>query len=565
MEDKINILPKIDYYVKLLLKKRWVIITSFCIFMTAGIFLSVKLPEIYNAGTLIIVVPKSIPDKFVPSLQKQDTHEQILTIEQQIKSRSNIEKLIEKFKLFSGDEYVHMFPEDKIEIIRKKIVLKVTRSRGGIESFRIEYEGRDPKEVKDVVNWLATTFIDESVKLRESQVFGTNEFLSDELNLLRARLQVIESAIKDYRKEHYGELPEELSSNLAALQRLQEQLNEKQQNIRDAKNRLILTENQMAVSQFNPGESLIMPESGTDGENAETGNLSEADRIKDTLRQLKTKYTDQHPDVVRLTAMLSELAAASGETGGASENEADGNPEAEGAVTGPEKTEEMPGEDAIPGENSGENSMDASPFYFELMMQRDEVANEINTYREELKNVEEKIEKYEKRIEHTSRVEQELIDLNRNYTNLQRTYNNLLDKKLESDIAVNLEKKQKGEKFRVVDEAKLPQKPVAPNIRLIFAACILGGIGMGLAVVLLFDFIDNTIKIPEDIDSKLQIPLLSTIPEIRSSRHFFLHRVNQVLTGISLMIAFTLFSVFALFAIKGADRALELVKKVADL
>lgn len=561
MEDKINILPKIDYYVKLLLKKRWVIITSFCIFMVAGMFLSVTLPEIYNAGTLIIVVPKSIPDKFVPSLQEQDTHEQILTIEQQIKSRSNIEKLIEKFKLFSGDEYVHMFPEDKIDIIRKKIMLKVTRSRGGIESFRIEYEGRDPKEVKDVVNWLSTTFIDESVKLRESQVFGTNEFLSDELDSLRSRLQIIESAIKDYRKEHYGELPEELSSNLAALQRLQEQLNEKQQNIRDAKNRLILTENQMAVSQFNLGESLIMPESGTDGENAETGSVSEIDRIRDTLRQLKTKYTDQHPDVVRLTAMLSELEAASGEAGGLSENETDENPETEGAGTGPEKTEEMPGEDAIPGENS----MDASPFYFELMMQRDEITNEINTYREELKNVEEKIEKYEKRIEYTSRVEQELIDLNRNYTNLQRTYNNLLDKKLESDIAVNLEKKQKGEKFRVVDEAKLPQKPVAPNIRLIFAACILGGIGMGLAVILLFDFIDNTIKIPEDIDSKLQIPLLSTIPEIRASRHFFLHRVNQVLTGISLMIAFTLFSVFALFAIKGADRALELVKKVVDL
>ncbi|MEZ4526345.1 MAG: GNVR domain-containing protein [Desulfobacterales bacterium] len=545
MDEKSNILPKIDYYVKLVLKKRWLMIIPFCLAMSAGIYLSIKLPKVYKADTLIIVEPKSVPDKFVPSLQMQDTQEQISTIEQQIKSRSNIERLIEKFKLFSGPEYKgHMFIEDKIAIVIKRIMLKVNRSRGGIESFRIEYEDKEPEKVRDVVNWLATTFIDESVKLRELQVFETNKFLAEELAVLEGRLKEIESAIKKYRQQHYGELPEELASNLAALERLQTQLTEKQQNIRDAKNRLTLVENQIAMSGFNTEPSLILPleESKPAGDSS----VSEIDRMKDTLKQLKIKYTDRHPDVIRLTAMIERV-------------------EENLTEISEEHTESNTGDSDIPEKKDtpslDENTDTISPFHFELTLQSDRIKAELMKYVEENNKIQEQIQKYEKRIEMTPIVEQGLIDLNRNYTNLQRTYNNLLDKKLESDISVNMEKKQKGEKFRVVDRARLPQKPVSPDMKILFAICLAAGLGLGGGIIFLSDFVDNTLKIPEDVSSKLHVPLLAAIPEIQKKKDLVFHRMNQVFTAFSLILAFALFSVFGLFVLKGVDRVLEVAKR----
>ncbi len=545
MDEKSNILPKIDYYVKLVLRKRWLIIIPFCLAMSVGIYLSIKLPKVYKADTLIIVDPKSVPDKFVPSLQTQDTQEQINTIEQQIKSRSNIERLIEEFKLFSGPEYKgHMFIEDQIAIVIKRIMLKVNRSRGAIESFRIEYEDKEPEKVRDVVNWLATTFIDESVKLRELQVFETNKFLADELSVLEGRLKEIESSIKKYRQQHYGELPEELASNLATLERLQTQLSEKQQNIREAKNRLTLVENQIAMSRLNTQTSLILPleESKSSGD----ASVSEIDKMKAALKQLKTKYTDRHPDVIRLTHMIEQIEENLTEF---SEEHTEKNT---GSPNVPEKKNSLP---------LDENTDTISPFHFELMIQIDGIKAELMKYIEENNKIQEQIQQYEKRIEMTPIVEQGLIDLNRNYTNLQRTYNNLLDKKLESDISVNMERKQKGEKFRVVDRAKLPQKPVYPNMKILFAICLAAGFGIGGGGIFLFDFMDNTLKIPEDVSAKLHVPLLAAIPEIRETKHLIFHRLNQVITAFSLILAFSLFSVFGLFVFKGVDRTLEFVKR----
>ncbi len=565
MDEKTNILPKIDYYVKLVLKKRWLIIIPFCLSMAAGLYLSIKLPKIYKADTLIIVEPKSVPDKFVPSLQTQDTQEQISTIEQQIKSRSNIEKLIEEFKLFSGPEYKqHMFIEDKIAIVIKRIMLKVNRSRGGIESFRIEYSDKEPEKVMKVANWLATTFIDESVKLRELQIFETNKFLTEELANLRDRLQDIEFSIKEYRQEHFGELPEELASNLAALERLQAKMIEKQQTLRDAKNRMVLVENQIALSKFNAGTSLIMPAEESSQDFGKEP-VSEIYKMKETLKQMKMKYTDRHPDVIRLTAMIARIEEEN--TSQLSDTKEDilfHSDNAEESASDPSDAKQ---DTLSPSQNvenlltDGDTSA-SSPFDYELMAQRDGIKNEVHSYLEELKRIEEDIKKYEKRIETTPKVDQELIDLNRNYTNIQRTYNNLLDKKLESDIAVNMEKKQKGEKFRVVDRAKLPQKPVSPDLKILFAICLAAGLGLGGAIIFLSDFTDNTLKIPEDTFPKLHIPVLATIPEIQEKKHLIFHRINQVFTAFSMMLAFALLSVFGLFVLKGVDRTLEYLKKI---
>jgi uncharacterized protein involved in exopolysaccharide biosynthesis len=111
--------------------------------------------------------------------------------------------------------------EDKIASMRRRIHVDVTRSRRrGTESFSISFRGKDPVKIVQVVNTLATHFIDENLKVREAQAIGTSEFLDGELNSMRQKLEAVEEEMKKYRKKYMGELPEQLETNLRVLDRL---------------------------------------------------------------------------------------------------------------------------------------------------------------------------------------------------------------------------------------------------------------------------------------------------------------------------------------------------------
>ena len=104
--------------------------------------------------------------------------------------------------------------------------------------FSISFEGSIAERVAAVVNGLAVLFIDENLRVREAQAKDTNAFLEDELQAMREQLVIVEEKIKEYRKIHMGELPEQLETNLRMLDRLQIQLNQRQESLRSAKDSL---------------------------------------------------------------------------------------------------------------------------------------------------------------------------------------------------------------------------------------------------------------------------------------------------------------------------------------
>ena len=91
---------KLDYYINLIFKHRWLMIIPFCLAMIVGIYLALTLPKIYQASTLIMVEPQSVPSNFVREIISTDIDLRIATIKQQILSRTYIEKIIDKFKGF---------------------------------------------------------------------------------------------------------------------------------------------------------------------------------------------------------------------------------------------------------------------------------------------------------------------------------------------------------------------------------------------------------------------------------------------------------------------------------
>lgn len=551
MDDKEKLAAQIDYYVRLVLKKRWLLIIPFCMSMLVGIYLAISLPKVYSASNLILVVPKSVPDRYVPTVLETDVQDRINTIKQQIMSRSNLERLIEDLQLFSGPEYQDMYLVDKIDNIRKKTSVQVTKSRSGIDSFTIGYEGRDPKEVMQVVNRLADSFINESVKIMENEIIDTNQFLEEELANLAKRLKDVEASMEEYRKVHMGELPEELNSHLSTINRLQEQLSIKQESVRDAKNRISALEDRIAFVKSNTSNAGSLTSFSGNASNkspAEKPPLSDLEKLRAALKGLKTKYTDQHPDIMRLKAAIAELESREPQSGS--------NPPT------PKQSRELEIRDPAMSRQQSIASSNLARAEFDLEAQYNELNREIAIYNSDIKKIESQIEEYQKQVENIPKRKNELMALERIHSNVQDQYNRFLERKLESDIAVNMERKQKGQKFRVLDSAQLPQKPVSPDIKMLLAMCLAAGLGIGGGIVFLLDYVDNTLRMPVNIEPTFGVPVLAIIPKKIERKDHIRHRINQFFSAVSIMAGFVLLSVMVVFALKGVDRTLEMVKKV---
>ncbi|MBW2678640.1 MAG: protein GumC, partial [Deltaproteobacteria bacterium] len=251
MENKASTIDP-NYIIGIILKRRWLVILPFCLAMLAGIALVIVLPKIYNASTMILIQPQKVPDEYVRSIVSADIDSRINTISQQILSRSNLERIIDEFNIFSGPEHDKVFMEDKLVSMRNRISIDLIRenSWGPADAFSISFKGQDPEQVMRVTNALARYFINENLKVREEQALGTSNFLEDELDDIRIQLEQQEEALKNYRARFMGGLPEQLDTNLRILEGLQLQLNMKNESLRYAKNSLILTEKQIeATSQ----------------------------------------------------------------------------------------------------------------------------------------------------------------------------------------------------------------------------------------------------------------------------------------------------------------------------
>jgi len=528
MTDQKEII-KIGQYIEMVLRYRWYIITSFCLAMIAGIYLAITLPKVYQATTLILVDPQRVPTDYVQSVVDQDINTRISTISQQIMSRSNIEKIINEFNLLTGPEYARMYMEDKIENVRERILVNVTHDRRReADSFSVSFKGKNPQRVMRIANTLATYFIDENLKVREIQAIGTSDFLEGELTAMRNRLEEVEEALKEYRKKYMGELPEQLETNLNILDRLQVQIGEREESLRNDSGRLASIENQLQLERkTNLNEVSGMPESEY---------ILNLRRHKEQLADLKSRYTLRHPDVIRLKKTITDLEEKSQNTGAETSDRIQG------------ATEES--------QNRGEEL---------YLRQIQEIKLGINSLKNEIVNLTNEIRIYKQRVENTPKREQELMSLRRDYANIQESYSSLLGRKLEAEISVNMERKQKGEQFRVVDSAKLPEKPVSPDMKKLFIFTIAAGLGLGGGFIFLLESMDTSFRRPESIESRLGLSVMATVPKILQPDQKRWRRVNIVMTMIAVIISFCLFCGFFVLTFKGVDQTIAFVQRFVNI
>jgi len=480
----------LDQYKVILLRRKWYVIIPFVVTMAATAVHLVVTPRIYRASTLILVERQTVPENYISPTITSSLSDRISTIKQQVTSRSNLEKLVEKYGLYESkdpsEEYLTM--QEKVEFMREQIAVTVHRGA----AFGISFVYPDAEKVAQVTDDLTTTFIDENLRVREEQSVGTTRFLESELARLEEALKEREAALTAYKQNNMGGLPDQLQSNFGMLEQLSDKVVSIERSLDEARTQKIMLQGQ--ISNLKSMSEALPPDMGSSWESGEeTFNSPELADLRQRLEALRTRYTENHPDVVKLKKLIARAEEKQLQAGGAM----DGAP----ADSGPPAA----GGDIFAGQLAG------------LSFQMDSIEQAIRDLQQEKSKIEKQIAIFSKRIEETPRRELELTALQRDYDVINSQYNNLLSKKLQSQLAENMEMRQKGEQFKVLDRAKVPEKPFRPNIPKILLIGLFAGLAAGCGLALALEYLDKSFRDHEEITKFLHLPLLAVIPRIETA------------------------------------------------
>ncbi len=479
-------------YIEILIRRIWFIVIPFVLIVTGAAAYTFFAPRQYKASTLVLVSPQRIPEAFVQATVTSKVEERLQSIAQEVLSRTRLEQIINELNLYQK-ERKSMSREEVVALMQKNIKIELpTRKEETKGFFTISYIGLEPSIVTTVANRLASQFIEENLKLREQQASGTTEFLATELELSKAKLDQLETAVTQYKRQHIGELPEQRDANIRILEQLQNQYQRVGESLRAAQDRKLYIQKQLTDMELPIGgkgaaeyETEGRPFTGTSpnlrkerASSLPAGDSpgpyeSQKESLARALDELRAKYTDNHPDVVAIKKKLADLET-----------------------------------------QKSSATIKRDPRFKVLNSQLEMTDIEIARFRESERNIMSQIEKYRARIEQTPAREQDMASLLREHHSTKETYERLLKKSQDAQQAENLEKRQKGEQFRIIDPARTPEKPFSPDIPKILLIGLLAGIGGGFGLALLREQLDRSFHDSGDVEIALALKVLATVPKI---------------------------------------------------
>jgi polysaccharide chain length determinant protein (PEP-CTERM system associated) len=491
-----------DDIVRILKRRQWYLIAPIFLCTMLALVVSRFLPNRYQSDTLIQIVPQRVPDSYVKTTVTTDLDERLKSITQQIMSRTRLEEMITQLDLYTAER--NKVPmEDLVARLREDIEIQVTPPRkvGGKladpDSFRLLFTYGDPQTAMRVTEQLANWFIGENSRLRGMQADSTNEFLDSQLADARTRLEAQEKKVKDFRERNSGRLPTQLQTNMTAIQSTQMQLQALVASLETDRGRKLVTErlyNDAVAEQQAIANAPPLPAPGqSSSSDTPTGGTArqQLEAARQRLAALELKFTAEHPDIRRAKSQIAEL-----EKKAEAEDKAPAS--GSGSHAGPITPDETRRRERISG----------------LRADLDGLNRTIAVKEAEERRLRGQIADYQGRIESVPGLESEWISLSRDYDTLQETYRGLLQKSEESKVAANLERRQIGEQFRVLDPPRVPNKPKSPQRILINAGGLVLGLLIGLALAGGLEFLDATYRSEADVLSALALPVLAVVPNL---------------------------------------------------
>ena len=525
-------------YLGILRRRRGLIGGVFALLFAIAAVVSVALPPVYRSTATILIKEQEIPQEFVRSTVTSFADERIQVISQQVMTRSTLLELVDKYGLY-GSARQKETSEEILDRMRRDIKLtpisaEVTDRRSGSPvkstiAFSLSYDSEVAANAQKIANELTTLYLNENVKNRQQKAAETTLFLDGELERVTEHISESEQKLAEFKARNQGRTPDLSLSNQMSSERVNAEVQRIEREINFLEERKSALEAQLADTK--PGTPVV----GNGGT-----ILEPEDRLKALQLQLTSLtgiYSDDHPDVKRLRREIAKLKVETGLQDDATDREnklqqlqqqisllrqrySDDYPDvvqlkrAFAALDQAVRT----GADAPEGRASDirRARKPDNPVYLNLKSQIETTSAQIQSLRTERQEMRAKRELLDLRVSQSPEVEREYLELARDLDSSRARFRELRDKQMQAQVAEQLERGRKAERFTLIEPPIFPEKPYRPNRAVILMMGALLALAGGIGAAALRESIDQTVHSARDVVRVMQVPMLAVWPALPS-------------------------------------------------
>ncbi len=492
-------------------RRKWYVVAPFLAIFLLATVTAFLIPPKYRSTSTILIEDQEIPKEYVSANVTSYADQRLQSINQKIIGTTRLLEIINRFNLYADikkkkpiEEVVAKMRKDiKFSTINADV--KDPRSGQAAQAtiaFSVSYDGTNPAVVQQITNELSSLYLSENLQVRQKQSTGTAHFMEDEMKSVQTELATIDSRIAAYKQRNLNTLPELNQLNLQTLDSLDRDVRQANEQLRSLREK----------ESYLQSELSAIP---TDSANQDKTRLSE---LRVRLVDLKSRLSDKHPDVIKAKSEISEL------------------------------TKQLRGTNRETPEGKPDN-----PSYLNLQSQLASNRSDIASVKRQLDDYSLKRESFRKRIEASPRVEEGYKAMISERNSLQMKNDDLSRKFMEARVANGLEKEQLGERFTLIDAARLPEKPISPNIPAIILIGLVLGIGSGCGAAALKETSDGSVYSIEELARATRFPVLGAIPEIKTELDLATSRKRKRLIFLGVLISFFVFVALFHFLIMDLD------------
>jgi polysaccharide chain length determinant protein (PEP-CTERM system associated) len=475
-----EIYEQLLYWINTIWRRRWPALAVAWFVCVAGWFLVVSKPDTYTSTTSIFIDTQSILKPLLKGLAvDRDLAAEVGVMNQTITNRQNMERVARMTDLdLTVTTQAEM--EGLVNSLRARTQVE---TEGYLVS--ISFTDIDRERARDVVEAIATVFIEQNLGENREEIEGARVFLDKQIAEYDQQLAEAEKRLADFRRDKLSALPDRQTYQFR-LEELRGELQAAEASLQRALSRRKTLEQQIAAG----------PASDT---------ALEIFKIEEEIKELLTKFTAQHPDVAALERRLDELKQKH-----AQETLAAGG-----------------GDSAASGSGFSAARLAGADYSQLKSLLAEEEAN-VAIYSDQVQRLRSKVSRLENQAAQVPIVEADLARLNRDYDVIKEKHSQLVSRREQAIIS---EKKEVGSdriKFQIVDPARVPSHPNGPPRSMLLTAVLFFGLGAGAAFAAFLSIVNETFNDPQRLRQAFNFPVLGVVAPVRTASEQALTIANHM-------------------------------------
>ena len=464
-------------------RRKMIFLAVSSVIFAAAVLFAIFAPKVY-VSTATFLIEGQVSEELVKGMSAGYIEERLQSITQQILRRDKLLEIMQQYNLY-GERKDQEDLEQAIKKMKEDVIVRTIRAedldkrpsptRFNTVAFTLSYQGKDPETVQKVASRLASLYIEKNEQAKEQFVAQTTSVLQQKLDQQKEQAETLGRRLSDFKRQHAGELPDSISFNLEQTYRLNAQLEELNNKIN-----LLESRSTSPAGAFGP---LGAP--GSAGANPSANDpWTHLTQLRMQLQNLRARYSEKHPDVIKTRNEIRQLEDSLGITGNR-----------DGSASKPGDTE-------------------------------------LKRYVKQREEIQKKIAEFTRRNQMAPLLQTEYNRLNTDYDSAMKQYNDARMKLADANVVKKMDESQMGERFYIIDQPVVPQKPDKPKPLKILLAGFFMSIFCGLFASILTENLDHSIKSAEHLQRITKLPVLTIVPMIKGDEKPGKERVSEILEGL---------------------------------